>query len=319
MAISFKDLTPRDKEYITTSYETHKSDVPMSDIQTELSEHFGVTKRTIRNWANKLDLNLMVQNVRDPFKVLIYDIETSRVPAMVFWTGKTYITHRQLKDEPKIISISWKWLGEDKVNHVTWDDKHSDESLMREFLPIYNSASMVVGYNNDKFDNKWINTRAAKHRLEVNLYLKSFDLYKQARKVLRLPSYSMEYLANYFGITPKLKHEGIDMWDKIQFGTKEVQKKALQDMVDYNVGDIVTTEEIYLEMRKYFGHKTHLGVDSGNTRGTCPNCGGDNIEEYNGQYSVTPAGTIQRHMICIDDRVQFKMSNSNYLKYVDIQ
>jgi len=319
MAISFKDLTPRDKEHITVMYESHKSGNSMFDIQSDLATHFNVTKRTIRNWANRLDLNLMARNVEDPFGVLIYDIETSRVPAMVFWTGKTYITHQQLKDEPKIISISWKWLGEDKVYHVTWDKNHSDEDLMRKFLPIYNSASMVVGYNNDKFDNKWINTRAAKHRLEVNLYVKSFDLYKQARKTLRLPSYSMEYLANYYGVTPKLKHEGIAMWDKIQFGSPAVQKQALKDMVEYNVGDILTTEEIYVEMRKYFGHKTHVGVILGNGRGSCPHCGGNNVEEYNGQYSVTPAGTIQRHMICLDDRVQFKMSNTNYLKLVDNQ
>lgn len=317
MAISFKDLTPKDKEKITLAYEKHKDGKSMQEIQTFLANHYGVTKRTVRNWANTLDLNTMAKNVENPFRVLIYDIETSRVPAMVFWTGKTYINHRQLREEPKIISISWKWLGDDKVDHVTWDKNHSDESLMRKFLPIYNSASMVVGYNNDKFDNKWINTRAAKHRLEVNLHVKSFDLYKQGRKTFRLPSYSMEYLANYFGLIPKLKHEGIAMWDKIQFGTKEVQKIALEGMVDYNVGDILSTEEIYLEMRKYFGHKTHLGVFLGDNKATCPHCGGHNVEEFNGEFTVTPAGTVQRHMICRDDRVQFTMSNTNYLKHID--
>jgi len=317
MAISFKDLSVKDKEHITFLYSTHKSGNPMSVIQKHLAEEFGVSKRSIRNWANELDLNTMAKNIGDPFKVLVYDIETCRVPAMVFWTGKTYINHKQLTEEPKIISISWKWLGDDKVNAVTWDTKHNDEALMRKFLKVYNSATMVVGYNNDSFDNKWINTRAAKHRLEVNLHVKSFDLYKQAKKNFRLPSYSMEYLANYYGLTPKLKHEGVAMWDKIQFGTPEVQKETLQDMVDYNVGDILTTEEIYVEMRKYFGHKTHLGVILGDNRATCPHCGGDNVEEYNGQYSVTPAGTIQRHMICRDDRVQYKISNANYLKYLD--
>ena len=318
MAISYKQLSIKDKQYITDMYDSYRSeDTSMLEIQTNLAEHFDVTKRTIRNWANKLDLNVMVKNLESPFKVLIYDIETSRVPAMVFWTGKTYISHRQLREEPKIISISYKWLGDDEIKAVKWDESHSDEQLMRDFLPIYNSADMVVGYNNDKFDNKWINTRAAKYRLNVNLHIKSFDLYKQARKSLRLPSYSMEYLANYFGITPKRKHEGTDMWDKIQFGTKEEQEKSLNDMIEYNVGDIITTEEIYLEMRKYFGHKTHLGVLLGKDRHTCPNCGGDDVEEYNGNYSITPAGTIQRHMICREDKVQYKISNTTFLKFID--
>lgn len=317
MATSFKHLTAKDKEYITDCYNMYQTGTPMLEIQKSLAGRFNVTKRTVRNWANKLDLNIMVKNIENPFKVLVYDIETCRVPAMVFWTGKTYINHRQLREEPKIISISWKWLGEDKVHSLTWSKDHCDETLMRKFLPIYNSADMVVGYNNDKFDNKWINTRAVKHRLDVNLHIKSFDLYKQARKTLRLPSYSMEYLANYFGLTPKLKTEGIDMWDKIQFGTQEVQISSLKDMVEYNIGDILTTEEIYIELRKYFGHKTHLGVLLGKEKYTCPNCGGDNVSEYNGNYSVTPAGTIQRHMICRDDKVQYKISNTSFLKFIE--
>ena len=128
MATSFKDLSSKEKELITDAYESHKRGVPMSVIQEDLSQRFEVTKRTIRNWANTLDLNQMAKNIEDPFKVLVYDIETSRVPAMVFWTGKTYINHRQLKDEPKIISISWKWLGDNNVEHVVWDKDHSDES-----------------------------------------------------------------------------------------------------------------------------------------------------------------------------------------------
>jgi len=312
MGTLYKDLSAKDKEYITNAYSSDKS---KASIQEDLANHFNVTSRTIRSWANNLNLNLRLENIDNGSKVLVYDIETSRVPAMVFWTGKTYITHSQLKDEPKIISISYKWLGDDEVKAVKWDKDHCDEGLLREFLPIYNSAVMVVGYNNDTFDNRWINTRAAKHRLDVNLHLKSFDLYKQAKKTFRLPSYSMEYLANYFGITPKRKHEGIDMWDKIQFGSPEVQKKALEDMITYNVGDIITTEEIYLEMRKYFGHKTHFGVLNGEDKHTCPHCGGTNIKEYGSDYSVTSAGTVQRHMICLDDSVQFKISNSTYLKH----
>lgn len=316
MAISYKELTSEDKQHISDLYDLakRKKDVSMEEIQIQIAEEYGVTTRTVRNWARLLELNCNVENIENPFKVLVYDIETCRVPAKVFWTGKTYITHKQLRGEPKIVSISYKWLGEDEIHDLTWDENHSDEALMRKFIQIYNSANMVVGYNNDKFDNKWINTRAAKYRLDVNLHVKSFDLYRQAKNLFRLPSYSMEYLADYFGITPKRKHEGITMWDKIEDGTPEEQEQALRDMVEYNIGDIITTEEIYLEMRKYMGHKTHVGVLLGKGRHTCPHCGGDNVEEFNGEYSVTPAGTIQRHMICLDDKVQYKISNTVYLK-----
>jgi len=320
METSLKTLTLEDKNHITKTYRDAKdNDLPMADVQKRLAKRFGVTRRTIRNWAKYLGLNLNAESITNPFKVLVYDIETSRAPAMVFQTGKAYINHTQLRDEFKIISISYKWLGEDKIHALEWDKNHSDENLMREFLPIYNQADMVIGYNNDKYDNKWINTRAAKYRLRVNTNIKSFDLYKQMKKLMYLPSYSMAYVAKYFGVTLKQHHEGIRMWDMIQFGTKEQQKEYLAKMILYNVGDIVTTEEIYLEMRQYMGHKTHLGVILGKDKYSCPHCGGTNIEEFNGNFTVTPAGTIQRHMVCKDDDVQFKMANTTFLKNKEVQ
>lgn len=318
METSYRNLTLEDKNHITNTYlEREDKGRSMIDIQKELANKYGVTKRSIRNWAKKLGLNVMINNINDPLKILVYDIETSRAPAMVFQTGKTYINHTQLIDEFKIISISYKWLGQDEVFSLEWNSKHSDESLMRRFLPIYNQADMVIGYNNDKYDNRWINTRAAKYGLEVNTFVKSFDLYKQVKRLMYLPSYSMKYVAQYFGVKQKLSHEGIIMWDMIQRGTKEQQREYLDKMIEYNVGDIITTEEIYLNLRKYMGHKVHIGVLLGEEKYTCPNCGSKDVEEFNGNFSVTPAGTIQRHMICNNDQVQFKISNTTFLKLKD--
>ena len=112
MEISFKTLTLKDKELISKKYETKKDGVLMSEIQEELADHFDVTTRSIRNWAKSLGLNTEVGN-ESKFKVLVYDLETCRVPAMVFWSGKTYINHTQLQEEPRIITVSYKWLGED--------------------------------------------------------------------------------------------------------------------------------------------------------------------------------------------------------------
>jgi predicted RecB family nuclease len=51
----------------------------------------------------------------------------------------------------------------------------------------------------------------------------------------------MAYITKFLGVETKLHHEGIVMWDKIQFGTKEEQVEYLQKMVDYNRQDIVAT------------------------------------------------------------------------------
>ena len=65
---------------------------------------------------------------------------------------------------------------------------------------------MVIGQNNDRFDNRWVNARAAKHNLFVNTFIKSFDIMKQTKRLFRLPSYSMAYIAKFFGLTLKQSH-----------------------------------------------------------------------------------------------------------------
>lgn len=251
----------------------------------------------------------------NPPKIMIYDIETSLCKAHVWWPGKQYVGHKQLLEEPKIITVAWKWLGEDKVQHLTWDKDQSDKQLMIDFLAEYNKADMVIGQNNDNFDNRWVNARAMKYDLDVNVFIKSFDIMKQTKRLFRLPSYSMAYITDFLGVTQKQSHEGIDMWKKIQWGTPAEQEEYLQKMVDYNVGDIVSTEDMYLALQKYTGHKVHFGVFSGKEKFTCPECGGHNLELV--RTTFTPAGTIQRIMRCKDDGKQFKLSNTEWIKYTN--
>lgn len=319
--MTYKNLSLDDKHLIaklydpTYKYGSSKRTLTRDEIQDMLSDHFDVSKRTIREWANKMGLGLMPSNIVDPTKILIYDIETSRVEAKLFWTGKTYINYKQIRGEPKIISVSYRWLGEEEVHHLTWDTKtHSDEKLMEQFLEVYNEADMVVGYNNHNFDDRWINARAMKYGLFVNVFVKSFDIIKQSKRLFRLLSYSMDYLAAFMGVTLKQSHEGIIMWDKIEDGTPEEQAEYLEKMIEYNIGDIVTTEEIFLKLRKYMGHKINVSTYEGGEKYGCPHCGGLNVELF--KVTSTPAGTLQYIMLCKDDDVQYKISQREYNRYL---
>lgn len=308
----FKELSQEDKDIIIKEYKDCES---REEAQEKLAKYFNVTERTIRKWANKLEIGLMTKNIVSPNKILIYDIETTRVKAWVWWSGKQFVSGDSLIDEPKIITIAYKWLGEDDITVLTWDEKLSDKQLLEKFLKVYNSADMVIGQNNDRFDNRWVNARAMKYGLDVNTFVRSFDIMRETKRLFRLPSYSMKYITNYLGIQTKLEHEGIKMWEKIQTGTPEEQKEYLQKMVEYNRQDIVATEDMYLTLRKYMGHKTHFGVLNGQERFTCPNCGGKNVSLD--KTTVTPAGTVQRVMKCSDDGVVYKISNKQYMDYLE--
>lgn len=246
--------------------------------------------------------------------VMIYDIETSRVSAQIWGTGQQYINHKTLTSHTRIISIAWKWLGKDKVHWLKWDSNQCDKQLMQEFLLEYNKADMVIGQNNNSFDNKLVATRAAYHRLFINKYIKSFDIYRQAKSVFRLPSYSMAYMAEYFGLTLKQSHEGIHMWEMIENGTKKQQKEYLKKMIDYNVGDIITTEELYLTLLPYLKPVMSVATKTGKPKWACPNTGSTNVRLL--RTTWTASGTIQRIMYCESSNTQYKVTNSNYNKFL---
>lgn len=246
-------------------------------------------------------------------KILIYDIETSKTQFELWWSGKQFVNGNSAKEDSRIITIAYKWLYSDKVFYVKWDEKHSDKTLMEDFLSEYNEADMVIGINNDRFDNRFINARAAKYGFDVNTHVKSLDVQKECKKLFRLPSYSMKYLGRYFELPQqKMKVHLEDIWEDIIYGTKEESVEAMDLLIEYNVQDILTTEQLYLKLRKYLKHPIHLGTLQGNSKATCPSCGGSNVELY--KTTWTAAGTIQRIMRCKDDGHLFKISNSEFLK-----
>lgn len=312
---TFNSLSQDEKAIIELAFQDDSK--TKTEIQKNLSERYGVTERAIRAWSSMLGIGRIYNptSVIDEAKVLVYDIETSRVTAKVWWTGKQYVNHTQLIDEPAIISISWKWLGDDSVKALTWDKNHCDKSMLEAFLLEYNEADMVIGQNNDKFDNRWLNARAMKHDLFINTQIRSFDIMKQTKRLFRIPSYSMAYVSRFLGITEKQSHEGIIMWDKIEHGTDEEQKEYLEKMIEYNIGDIVTTEEMYYKLRKYMGHKLHFGVFNGNEKYSSPISGSTNVELFKTTY--TAMGTIQHIMKDKDNDSLYKISNRDYMKFLE--
>ena len=57
-------------------------------------------------------------------------------------------------------------------------------------------------------------------------------------------------------------------------------------------------------------------IFAGEEKYTCPDCGTSDVELFSDRVITTPAGTIQRVMVCKDSRVQYKISNQNYLKFL---
>ena len=286
-------------------------------MDDELAISLGLTVNKSRRYRmSDVKVDQLKDKVNRTPRLLVYDIETSRALFKGWWTGKRYVGYQDMVAEPKVISIAYKWLGKDEVYTLKWDmETHCDKEMIREFMEVFNSADVLIGQNNDRFDNRWVVGRAIKYGFRVNNFVRSFDIMKQMKKVARIPSYSMGFMTKWKGVELKQSHEGIHMWDMIEDGTPEQQAEYMEKMLEYNRGDIKSTEEMYHAFKPYFGSVTHVGVLLGRQRYTCPSCGSDHVSKV--AETVTPAGTVQYIMECQEEvcKTQYKISNTVFKQF----
>ena len=244
-------------------------------------------------------------------KRLFFDIETS--PNIVFAWRIGYNLSLQTHDiieERKIICISYKWEGEDKIHSLTWDKNQCDKQMLIDFVNVANQADELIAHNGDRFDIKWIRTRCIFHRVPMFPQYKTLDTLKKAKSGFNFNSNKLDYIAQFLGVGAKVKHRGFDMWKDVLKGSKE----AMQEMVEYCEGDIIVLEDVFSTMQNYIKPNTHAGVLGGNLKHSCSNCGSDNNELL--KNNVTAMGTIKRLMECGDCENVYEISNSAYINYL---
>lgn len=245
------------------------------------------------------------------FKRLFFDIETS--PNIVYSWRIGYNINLQPHDiieERKIICISYKWEGEEKIHSLTWDKNQCDKQMLIDFIEVMNQADEIVAHNGDRFDEKWIRTRCIFHRIHTFPKYKTLDTLKKAKYGFNFNSNKLDYIAQFLGVGAKVKHSVFDMWKGVLNGDKE----ALKEMVNYCEGDIIVLEDVYNAMESYIKPNTHLGVVNGGFKYSCPCCGSEDITLIKNE--VTAKGTIQRVIECNRDKTIYNISNSAYMNYL---
>lgn len=243
-------------------------------------------------------------------KILTLDIETSYNIVRSFHIGsKVFLPHDSIIQERKIITVAYKWLGEEDVTVLQWDENQDDKTLVEELIKVMNEADEIVGHNINAYDIPFILARAIYHRIPALARYKTFDTYKVASKKFKFNNNKLDYIANLFGYGRKVQHRGMELWDDIIL---RKDPKAMDEMIEYNVHDVVLTENIYKDLRQYTEAKVHHAVLNGFEKHTCPTCGdSENITLL--KTFVTPAGTKSRLMGC-SCGTQFKLSETVYSK-----
>jgi len=262
----------------------------------------------------RLESNITDNKIQnDQGKVLIYDIETSYNIGKFWRAGYNLnINPGDIIHERAIICISYKWLGEEQVYNLTWDKNQCDKFLLEQFIPILDEADMIVAHNGDRYDLKFIKTRALKHNLKMLINYKQFDTLKVAKSKFMFNSNKLDYISKFLGAEGKISTE-MKLWDDIIL---RKCSKALIQMLDYCDEDVRQLEVVYNALVSWENPKFHAGVLNGKTKQTSPITGSINIKHV--KEIITNSGTIKHIMRDLDTDRLFEMSSTNYNKFLEI-
>ncbi len=185
-------------------------------------------------------------------KTIVFDLET--YPSMGYFFGGIWETNIiKVVDYEGIICASYWDSKTNKVKNIAqWDFKDhkkgiwNDKSLVKELRRIIVDANydIIAGQNSDQFDIKLLNARLAYWGFEPIPEHKTLDTKKIAKSKLKLVSYSLETMANFFGLEGKYHHSGMDMW----FKSRDGDRKAQKEMVHYCNIDVVKTKDVLYKL-----------------------------------------------------------------------
>jgi len=240
-------------------------------------------------------------------RVLILDIETAPIRAMVWRVWKENISIEQIKSDWFILCWSAKWLNDSVVigERLTGKEakKEDDSKIVKKLWHLFNEADIIIAHNGWSFDIPKVNTRFILNGLNPPSPYRSIDTLKIAQKKFGFSHNKLDYLAKLFGLDRKLKTD-FELWVKCLEGNEA----SLQYMLDYNKIDVVILEEVYLKLRGWTN--SHPNMNMWQSEAGCANCGSLNIVP-NGFYT-TQTGRF-RSFRCTDCGAFSRQARKTYI------
>lgn len=249
-------------------------------------------------------------------KRMFYDIEVSYFIVSAWRLGYNLsIQPHQIIKYPSVICISWKWEGEEEVHNLRWDEDQSDKTLIKDFVKELNKANQIVAHNGDRFDLKWLRTRAILHGLHMNPRYETIDTLKIAKAQFSFASNKLDELGKYLGVGQKISTD-YSLWDRI---CQEKSEEALNDMVKYCDEDVRLLERVYQKLRPYAKTQFNYGKLYGNDNFACPECG--SLHPRVTKCYTTAMGVRRYYLQCKETTCQtnYPVSNRTYLKMMEHQ
>lgn len=219
-------------------------------------------------------------------KILVLDIENAPVVATVWNTRvwNTSVNKEQVLHDTFMISWVAKWLGDSAIHTglLTGKEakKKNDKRIVKELWNLMDDADIVIAHNADKFDIPMVNSRFLFHKLNPPSPYRTVDTLKVAKRQFKNTFNSLDYLATILGYEGK-KHTEMQLWIECMKGNEE----KLQEMLDYNIQDVILLEQVYLDLRKWANSHPNVNLYQ-DTDFHCSHCGNGELEQLHSDYAT---------------------------------
>lgn len=266
-------------------------------------------KRRQEDFSNTVDLNILKATSGNDYsdweakdkppvakvkpKVLYYDIETSLAKSYHFNYWKTNIGVKQMIEVSHMLSHAWCWGEDGEVFSSILTAKEAldkdDERIVLEAWSLFDQADIIVAHNGKRFDVNKCNGYFLKYGLPKPSPFKVIDTLEIAKKNFNLPFKSLEYLAKFLDVELKLDAGGIETW----IGCERGDQEALDTMVEYNRGDIITLREIHKRLKGWDNNGVNIALYNDNHDVLCTHCGSDDVSVLSDKFAYTPQRKYQ--------------------------
>lgn len=206
----------------------------------QLSELTGHTPQAVHNKVFALGLKRKYELLTDGKRLGHLDIESSQLNASF-----GFIVSYCIKSDGEDVIVGDKLSARDfRQKDKLSTDKRVVESLVKNL----ENYDVVTTFFGSYFDIPFIRSRALKHGLDFLGYgsLAHVDVWKWAKRNLKLHSHRLEAVAGHFGVSSKTKLEP-STWSRGTMGDLE----AIDEIYEHNRQDVVTLEKVYHILKPY--------------------------------------------------------------------
>ncbi len=228
-------------------------------------------------------------------KVLLFDLETAPMQVYTFSLWEPRIGMDQIITPPRIMCWSARWAGTRGKTVMFDSEKNNPAGFLTGLRDLMDEADVVVGYNSDSFDIPWTNEQFITAGIELPSPYIKVDLYKIAKRYLKMPSRKLDYLALDLLGERKVKHEGFSLWKKCMDPDHPDYEKAWRDMERYAKKDTLLLDPLFAALKPYIT-SVNFGLHAKHDF-ACTHCGSQNLQARG--YAYTTAGKFQRYQ-CTD-------------------